>query len=86
MDESSFGAQSCITYLIQKNGWVLPHSQIQRVDFSSLNEGLGPLFILYIVYQLLEQSKIIIDDVVDITNAALKKTGRGIVGYQPHDQ
>ena len=73
-------------YLIQKNGWVLPHSQIQRVDFSSLNEGLGPLFILYIVYQLLEQRKLSIDDVVDITDAALKETGRGIVGYEPHDR
>lgn len=73
-------------YLIQKNGWVLPHSQPTRVDFSDINEGLGPLLVLYVVYQLLEERKLSFDDVVEITDAALKERGRGVVGYEAHDK
>lgn len=57
-----------------------------NIDFSHLNQGLGPLLVLYVVFKLLEERKISIDDVVDINETALNEKGRGVVGYETNDQ
>ena len=73
-------------YLVQKNGALLPHSKPQYVDFSDQNEGLGPLLVLYVVYKLLDERKLSLDDSVEITEMALQERGRGVVGYALHDK
>lgn len=72
--------------LIKKNGEIVPHSQPERVDFSSQSEGLGPLLVLYVVYKLLDERKLNLDDHVEITETALKEKGRGVVGYSLQDK
>lgn len=73
-------------YLVQKNGALLPHSKPQYVDFSDQNEGLGPLLVLYVVYKLLDERKLSLDDSVEITETAIQERGRGVVGYALHDK
>ncbi|MCU7226324.1 hypothetical protein OC498_15790, partial [Acinetobacter bohemicus] len=50
------------------------------------NEGLGPLLVLYVVYRLLDERKLSLDDSVEITETALQERGRGVVGYALHDK
>ena len=72
--------------IVKKNEQETDYSYANNIDFNNLNQGLGPIFVLYIVFNLLESRKISIDDIVEINDIALKEKGKGVVGYQRTDK
>src|SRR5690606_27717318 len=71
--------------IVKQNEQETDYSFANNIDFNNLNQGLGPLFVLYIVFDLLESRKISIGDVIEVNDVAMNAKGKGVDGYQRTD-
>jgi hypothetical protein len=61
-------------------------SQYMKINTSERNLGMGPFFTLYLIFKLLDQRLISLDDLVRITETVVKEKGEGIINYEIGDK